>query len=189
MSTYSRPHSLGLVAALAGLMVLTRGSHFGSAALLPDASWAVFFLLGFYFRERTLLPLFLALAAAVDYLAVTQGGVDNYCLTPAYGFLIPAYSVLWLAGRIFAAHHRLELHTLFRFAVTAFAVTFVCEVISSGSFYFFGGRFADTSLQVFGERLVQYFPLDLAGCALYLGGGAALHLLANGTRQPHIAGQ
>ena len=189
MSTYSRRHSLGLVAALAGLMALTRGSHFGSAALLPDASWAVFFLLGFYFRERALLPLFLALAAGVDFVAVGQGGVSNYCLTPAYGFLIPAYFALWLAGRGFARHHRLELHTLPRFAVTALAATFVCEVISSGSFYFLGGRFTDTSMQVFGERLVQYFPLDLVGCALYLGAAAALHLLANNIRQPRVAGQ
>lgn len=188
MSTLSRRHSLGLAAALAALMAITRGSHFGSTALLPDASWAVFFLLGFYFRQRALLPLFLALAAGVDCLAVGQGGVDNYCLTPAYVFLLPAYASLWLAGRSFGARHRLELRTLPRFAVTAFAATFVCELVSSGSFYFLGGRFADASLHEFGSRLVQYFPLDLAGCALYLGCAAALHLLASHARQPRIAG-
>lgn len=179
----SRYGAIILVGALSILMWATRGNHFVSPTHLPDASWAIFFLLGLYFRGRTMLVLFLAQAALIDYVAVTQFGGDNYCLTPAYVFLIPAYSALWYAGRWSAQHFALSARNLPRFVATAFAGTLACEVISSGSFYFLGSRFADTSLAEFGSRLVQYFPGDLGGVALYLGVAALVQLLLAGNHR------
>ena len=83
----SRYRSLALAGALSVLMWLTRGNHSISPTHLPDASWAVFFLVGFYFRDRLLLPLFLAQAVIVDYVAINMFGMDNFCVTPAYLFL------------------------------------------------------------------------------------------------------
>ena len=177
LSTYG---SLALLCALSGLMCVTRGNHFISPAHLPDASWAIFFLVGFYFRQRLLLPLFLAQAALVDYLAITQFGASSFCVTPAYAFLIPAYGALWAAGRWSATHLRAPERNAAWLAASAFAGTLVCELVSSGSFYFLGGRFEDTSLREFGTRLAQYFPGDLGGVALYLGSAALLHLLIAG---------
>jgi hypothetical protein len=189
MNAISRRNTIALGAMLAIVMCLTRGSHFATAYQLPDASWAVFFLIGFYFRQRAILPSFLALAALVDCVSVTQLGVDNYCLTPAYIFLLPAYAALWYAGRWMAKRHALTLRSLPAFAAAAALGALACELISSGSFYFLGGRFADTSLQEFGSRLLQYFPGDLGGTAFYLGCAAAVHLLVSGLRHTHPAAQ
>lgn len=179
----SRYGTLALAGALSVLMWATRGNHFISPTHLPDASWAIFFLLGFYFRQRAMLPLFLAQAALIDYVAITQWGASSFCVTPAYVFLAPAYAALWYAGRRSAQRLEISAHNLPRFAAAAFVGTLVCELISSGSFYFLGGRFADTHLSEFGARLVAYFPGDLGGVALYLGVAALMHLvLAGGQR-------
>ncbi len=178
----SRYGTLALAGALSVLMWVTRGNHFISAAHLPDASWAIFFLLGFRFCQRLLLPLFLLQAAAIDYLAITQFGASDFCVTPAYPFLVPAYGALWLAGRWSARRFQPDVRHLPQLAATALAATFACELVSSGSFYFLGGRFEDTSLREFGARLVQFFPGDLGGVALYLGCAALIRLALAGGR-------
>ena len=53
----------------------------------------------------------------------------------------------------------------------------VCELISSGGFYFFSGRFAETSLIEFGRRLAKYFPLSLESVAFWVGIAMVLHIL------------
>lgn len=185
----SKRSAFVLAAALSVLMWLTRGQHVASLTHLPDASWAIFFLLGFYFRQRIILPLFLAQAALIDYVAITQFGTSDYCVTAAYAFLLPAYSALWLAGHWYAVHYQLHVRTLPLFAAAATLGAFVCELISSGSFYFLGGRFADSSLQEFASRLVQYFPADLSGVALYLGSAALIHILISGAQRSSTAAQ
>ncbi|HEU0188569.1 MAG TPA: hypothetical protein VFQ97_01085 [Gallionella sp.] len=177
MYILSKRNAVILAIALSILMWLTRDHHVATLTHLPDASWAIFFLLGFYFRQRMMLPVFLAQAALADYLAITQFGVDDYCVTAAYPFLIPAYFSLWLAGRWYAARHQFHARSLPRFAAAAVSGTAACEMISSGSFYFLGGRFANTSLTEFASRLAQYFPGNLAGVALYLGIASLIHML------------
>lgn len=135
----SKFSTLALAVALSAVMWMTRGHHAASLTHLPDASWAIFFLAGFYFRQRMLLPLFLAQAALVDYLSIAVVGVDDYCVTAAYAFLLPAYSALWLAGRWYAAHYRFNVRSLPLVAAAATVGAFVCELVSSGSFYFLGG--------------------------------------------------
>lgn len=185
MHTLSTRNTLVLAVALTVLMWATRGHHFMSVTHLPDASWAIFLMLGFYFRQKIMiLPLFLVQAAVIDYVSITHFGVDDYCVTSAYPFLLPAYAALWLAGRWCATHCQLHVRNLPWFAAAALAGTFVCELISSGSFYFLGGRFAGTSLQEFGTRLLQYFPGDLGGVALYLGCAILIHAVLAGIRRP-----
>src|SRR5690554_3136356 len=45
-----------IVLGLAVLMAATRSHHFASVTHLPDASWAVFFLAGFYLRPLWVFP-------------------------------------------------------------------------------------------------------------------------------------
>lgn len=184
MLTLSKQNSIIFASLLSLAMWATRGQHVATLTHLPDASWAIFFLLGIYFRNRLLLPLFLAQAALADFLAVTQFGVSNYCLTPAYPFLIPAYSALWFAGRWFAMHNRTSLQGLAQLLFATAVGTAMCELISSGSFYFLGGRFEGTSLSGFSQMLVQYFPSDLGNVMLYVGAAAAIHMLASSLHRP-----
>ncbi len=95
MITLSARVQIVLGITLATLMAATRGRHFGALEYVPTASWTVFFLAGIYLRSRWIYTAFLAEAALLDFAAITWGGVGSFCVSPAYGFLLPAYGMLW----------------------------------------------------------------------------------------------
>jgi hypothetical protein len=161
--------------ALALLMVLTRGQHLSLAGFMPDASWAVFFLAGVYLRPVWALPAYLLLALGLDLAAVTWGGVSGYCLTPAYLLLVPAQAALWGAGRWYAARHHASWSGLWLLAATVLVASFAAELLASGGFYLFSGRFAELSAAELGSRLLAYYPASLAALAFYVGVAAGLH--------------
>lgn len=162
--------------ALALLMALTRSHHWATLNALPDASWAVFFLAGVYLRALWVAPAMILGAALVDYVAITWGGVSSFCISPAYWLLVPAYGALFLAGRVYASHHRLSWSALPWLMGSVLAGAVLAELFSSGGFYFFSGRFAEPSLGEFIPRLVKYFPSMLSTMAAYLGLAAAIHV-------------
>jgi hypothetical protein len=165
-----------LFLALALLMAATRSHHFASVTHLPDASWAVFFLAGFYLRAGWSFAALLSLAGASDFLAIHFFAVSDFCVSPAYVFLLPAYGSLWLAGRWYAGRYRFNFAGLAWLALGAVGGALAAELLSGGGFYFFSGRFAETSLAVFASRLLQYFPQSLEGMGLYVGTAAIAHI-------------
>lgn len=184
MLTLSHRHQLLIALALASLLIATRGQHFATLHHLPGASWAVFFLAGVYLRPAWIFPALFALVWGLDFaphlasgasLAEILGGGQAFCLTPAYFFLLPAYGALWLAGRWYAARYRFAWPTLVPLAAALVVGAAVCELFSSGGFYFFSGRFHEPTLIEFGARLVKYFPSYLGSLAFYVGIAAAVH--------------
>lgn len=166
------------------LMGITRGYHFTPLEHLPSASWATFFLAGVYVRSRWVFPALLMEAAAIDFAAITWGGVSNFCVSPAYGFLLPAYGTLWLAGHWYANHHRDIITTLIPLTMSVLVGTVVCEVISSGSFYFLSGRFEQTDVSHFALNLTRYYPYSLSSLAFYVFWASMIHIL---TRVPMLS--
>lgn len=162
--------------ALTLLMLLTRSHHWASIDSLPDASWAIFFLLGVYVRALWVVPALIAASVLVDYAAITWGGVSDFCVSPAYWLLVPAYLVLFAGGRFYAHGHRLSLPGLFRLVGVALAAVTVAELLTSGGFYAFSGRFAEPTLAGFVPRFGHYFPPTLGTFALYLGVAAVAHV-------------
>lgn len=171
-----KPGTTGLFLLLVFLMVATRSHHFASVTHLPDASWAIFFLAGFYLRPLWVFAALVGMATASDFLAIRYFSVSDFCVSAAYGFLVPAYGALWFAGRRFKAIYRFHPSALAWLAVYALGGAAICEFFSSGGFYFFSGRFADTTLAEFGARLVRYFPVSLEGMALYLAAAIIVHV-------------
>lgn len=161
----------------ATLMAATRGHHFGVLEYVPTASWAVFFLAGIYLNSLWIFPALLAEAALLDFAAVTWGGIDSFCVSPTYGFLLPAYGMLWGAGRWYARRHREKTATLLPLAVSLFVGIVLCELISSGSFYFFSGRFEQTNLIQFASRLMQSFPWSFSAVLFYTCIACVIHAL------------
>ena len=159
------------------LMILTRGNHFAAFNQLPSASWAVFLLAGFYLSSKWVFPALLILAGSLDYLAITFAGVSSYCVSPAYPLLIPAYGSLWIAGRWCQQRYALKLGSLFPLTIAVTVSTALCTVISSGGFYFFSGRYTDTTLFEFGQRFSLYFPDYLANVVLYVSIAMISHVL------------
>jgi hypothetical protein len=60
----------------------------------------------------------------------------------------------------------------------------VAQLLTSGGFYVFSGRFAEPTLAGFVARVVQYFPPMLGTFALYLGVAAVVHLALAAVYRP-----
>ena len=187
MNVLSNRQQIQLGLLLATLMVITRSQHFASLHHLPEASWAVFLLAGIYLRPLWVFPALCGAAAATDWLAIGVGGESAFCVTPAYTMLVPAYAALWLAGRWYAKRHEDRPATLVTLAGAVLVSALAAELISSGGFYFLGGRFAETSLAEFATRLVQYFPSSLGALTLYVGVAALIHAVVSARVAPGAA--
>lgn len=186
MLSLSKTHQIIIGTVLACLIIATRGHHFASINVLPSASLAVFFLAGLYLRSVWIFAALLALCAGLDFYSVTFAGTSGFCITPAYGFLLPAYGTMWLAGRWFAKRYTFSSKALLPLVGSVAVAATVSELFSSGGFYFFGGRYADPTLAVFGERLVKYFPHQLQGIVFWLSIALITHViltLASNTKQ------
>jgi len=177
MLTLATRHQLTIGTVLVLLVAATRGQHFATLHSLPGASWALFFLAGVYLRPLWALPGLLALTWMLDFAAYAWGGASGFCLTPAYAFLLPAYGALWFAGRWYARRHRFGWRTLLPLSAAVLAGAVVCELFSSGGFYFFSGHFAEPAFTEFGARLVRFFPPYLQSVAFYVGIAAVVHML------------
>jgi hypothetical protein len=173
----TQTRTIAIFVTLAALMAATREYHFGTALHLPDASLAVFLLAGFYL-PRWAFPVLLIEAGLVDYLALNYGGVDGWCFSPAYWFLIPTYFVLWFAGRFYATRYRFSLRSLFEFSAVACAATGAAFLISNASFYLLADYFGNMSPVQYGSRVAQYFLPYLQSAFLYLIAAALLHIAA-----------
>lgn len=165
--------TIAIFATLAVLMAATRFHHFGSAISLPDASLAIFFLGGLYLTRsvRVSLAAFIALiieAGMADYYATSVQGVSDWCMTPAYWFLIPAYGSLWLAGRWLALRHTMEGMGLVWFAVTAWAASSFAFLFSNATFYVFSGLFGGMGAVEFASRVTQYYVSYVSVALLYI---------------------
>jgi len=189
MLTLSTRSQVAIGLALVLLMIITRGHHFASLQNLPGASWAIFFLAGVYLRSAWPLLGFFALSWLLDFAAYTWGGTSGFCLTPAYIFLLPAYSALWFAGRWYANQHQFAWRTFMPLSLSIVVGLSLCELFSSGGFYFFSGRFEETTLVEFGSRLVQFFPMYIESFVFYIGIAMVVHaaftLINNSSNQRH----
>ncbi|MEA3274632.1 MAG: hypothetical protein U9Q81_04920 [Pseudomonadota bacterium] len=184
MSELNTRDQLSIGLALAAVMAFTRGQHIAALGHhLPDATLAVFFLAGLYLRPGWVFPALFAHALLIDVAAVGWGGVSSFCISPAYGFLVPAYGAMWFAGRWYAGCHRFSWSMLAPLSASLLGAAVVAELLASGGFYVFSGRFSNSSILGLGSRLVAYFPTTLAAVALYAVIAAALHSAVVCTRQ------
>ena len=167
-----------LFAVLLLLMIGTRFTHAGSAGVLPDATWAVFFISGFYLSRDwrwSLTALFVA-AVGADYVAIRYCGISNYCLTLSYWSVVPAYSLLWLGGAWLRGHYRRAPRDLARLALSLLVSVTLCFGITHSAFYWMSGRIAQPTLAEWAAVFVQWYPLFLGVTALYVAVGTVVHL-------------
>ena len=164
----TRNRTLAVYALLALAMGATRFHHTGSAIALPDASLAVFFLGGLALRGWRPFVLFLAEAGLIDYIAIAFGGVSDACVSPAYGFLLPAYGAMWAAGRWVAQQEGLRGRSFAVLSAALLGSVSLAFLISDGSFYLLSGYIATPSWSHYGEGVAHYFPAYLGSTAAYV---------------------
>lgn len=161
--------------ALAALMAMTRGQHFATLNL-PSASWAVFLLAGVLLTPRWVFPALFIEASLLDFAAIQWAGVSDWCMSPAYWMLVPAYGSLWLGGRLYAGWHSDRLSSLALLAATVAVSALVCYLFSGGGFLFFSGRYPEPTLGLLVDRIALYYPRYLGSLALYVGLAAILYI-------------
>ncbi len=177
LSTRSR---LAIFLGLGALMAATRLNHFGA---VPDASWAVFFIAGFYLRGsvRWAFPALMATAVAVDYLVITASGQDfwsHYCVSPGYWFLVPAHLSLWLGGSLVRRYYRgLEPNALGLLVLAVFASVALCHGFAQGGFYWLSDSVADPTLAGWAKNYADWFLPYLRTTGVYVALAAVAHVL------------
>jgi len=160
------------------LLIFLTLSRISIIPYLEDASWAVFFLIGFYLRSYIGLPLMMIAAIAIDFAQIAiRGGHQDYYLSPSYFYIIPAYASLWFAGRFFASKYSENLKGLLIFFLSAIVGIIVCHLISSGGYYWMSMNFIELSFTEFITRTLEYLPLALKINLVYLSITAVMHLL------------
>ncbi len=169
---------------LALLMATTRINHFGA---LPDASWAVFFIAGFYLSKqmRWVFPSLMALAVAVDYFVISNTGINfwtHYCVSPGYWFLLPAHFVMWMGGaglaRLALRNNGLALAAL---VPTLLLAVVLCHLFAQGGFYWFSSHwFAEgasgATLAGWWKNYTDWLPAYLTTAAIYVGVASVAHI-------------
>jgi hypothetical protein len=187
--TLSLSRRLGIGALLALAMLATRVNHFEK---IPDASWAIFFVGGFYLRglARWAFPALMALAVAIDAWVITRAGIgfwDHYCVSAGYWFLVPAYAAMWFGGTTVAKHYDgLSPRALGWLAGSFVAAVTACFVVSNGSFYWLSDSVAHATLAGWMENLGDWYLPYAKTAAMYVAGTAFVHVLAT-LVAPHVA--
>jgi hypothetical protein len=153
--------------AFMALMAATRFHHFGSPFALPDASLAIFFLAGLWLGGRYVFTLLLAEAGLIDYLAITQLGVSDYCISQAYVFLLPTYAAMWLGGKWCRQFTQLTASAAIKQLAALVVASSSAFLISNGSFFLFSGRYPDGSWSQYVAGFAAYYPPYMASTLVY----------------------
>lgn len=170
---------LTLLLVASRLHLPTSLTHFGP---VPDASWAVFFIGGFYLRTwtRWAFPLLMAAAVLVDYIVISGQGINfwtHYCVSPAYWFLLPAYFSLWAGGwlvrHFYQGNHGKSLAVLVASLIGAVAA---CHLLSQASFYWISDVVTAPTFAGWWKNYSDWFPSYLRVTAIYVGLAVIVHV-------------
>jgi hypothetical protein len=161
---------------LAAVMLVTRLFHFHYP---PDASWAVFFLSGFYGYRLRAFALLLLEAVAIDYVTTAHLGMSSYCLSTAYALVLPAYAALWLGGRAAARHWQPRRWQRFAWLTAAVLLSVsVCFLLTNGGFYWLSGRHPNPDIAGWANGVAAWYPYFLAVPCTYIGLTLLVHQIA-----------
>lgn len=175
MFELSQKQANWILTGLVALMAATRFDHFGSINTLPDASLAVFFIAGVYVGRFWVFPLLLIETGVIDYVAITQGGVSDYCISGGYAFLIPAYAVMWIGGRQFTDKQLFNVDVAMKMLVSIIVAVSAAFVISNVGFYLYSSNFGELGVWEYTTRVMRYYPPYVTTALLYSTLILALH--------------
>ncbi|MEG1679139.1 MAG: hypothetical protein RR326_03515 [Stenotrophomonas sp.] len=174
------------------LMAGTRLNHF---APVPDASWAVFFIGGFYLRNwtRWAFPLLMGLAVVVDWTVISNQGMNfwqHYCVSAAYWMLIPAYFAMWTGGMLLRRYYRsASLKSLGMLAATVIGSVALCHLIAQGSFYWISASVAEPTFAGWAKNYSDWLLPYMQSAAMYIGAAALVQVVAEAVSKQPAAGR
>lgn len=166
MNRVQTTKNIMIAAAIAFLMLLTRGSHVLTSVSLPDASLALLLIGGLYLRKATWFVLFVVLATVIDFSASAINSWYGFCLTDGYWGMLPTYVVMWIAG-VWLSKQADSLDVV-KCAFAGLLATFLAFVISTQTYYLFSGRFPNNGISETIQYGWNYLPSYLGFTAMYL---------------------
>lgn len=168
LSTPSRVNSqtISVLVSLMLLMLATRFFHVGSAWRLPDASWAVFFIGGFYLSRKYFLLLLIE-AVAIDFAFFVMGG-SQYCLSAAYAFQVPAFAVLWFGGESLRKIEARDAMFFVRGVAYWWVSASAAYLFTNASFYFLSGKASDPTIVNYFSHAQIWYAMFITRPMLYL---------------------
>lgn len=155
-----------IAAAVAFMMLLTRGSHVLTSVSLPDASLALLLIGGLFLRKAAWFALFVTLATAIDFGASAIDSWYGFCLTAGYWGMLPTYAAMWLAGLWLS--RQTDALDVTKYTLAGLVATFVAFVISTQTYYLFSGRFPNTGAMETIQYGWNYLPSFMGFTAMYL---------------------
>ena len=156
------------------LMAATRSHVFSHFTPVPDASWAVFFIGGFYLRgwSRWAFPLLMVLAVGIDWAVITgqgQGFWSHYCVSPGYWLLVPAHLAMWMGGLWLRRNYAgASVPALGRLAASLVATVALCHLFAQGGFYWLSDAVAEPTFAGWAKNYGDWFGPYLQGAAMFV---------------------
>lgn len=163
---FSANKSILVAAAIAFLMLLTRGSHVLTSVSLPDASLALLLIGGLYLRKAVWFALLVILATAIDFGAAAIDSLQAFCLTDGYWGMLPTYAAMWFAGIWLSSQENGLSAAKYTFA--GIISTLAAFLISTQTYYIFSGRFPNSGIIESMQHGWEYLPSYLGFTAMYL---------------------
>jgi hypothetical protein len=150
---FSKSNSFIPAIILLSLMMITRASHFGTSALLPDASIACFFLMGLLLTKMRWFVIGLVLSVVIDFSVTRWMGVSDYCMSIGYWGLIPTYLLVWWMGR------RLNITQadVKTYLIQGWLATSIAFVLSNLFWFMFSDKVSSMSLVDFSTAVAHYY--------------------------------
>ena len=180
---------------LSVLLLLMAGTRINHFAPIPDASWAVFFIGGFYLRNwtRWAFPLLMGLAVVVDWVVISNQGMSfwqHYCVSAAYWMLIPAYFAMWAGGMLLRRYYRsANLKSLGQLAATVIGSVALCHLIAQGSFYWISASVAEPTFAGWAKNYSDWLLPYMQSAAMYIGAAALVQLAVEATIKQSATGR
>lgn len=156
------------------LMAATRSHVFSHFTPVPDASWAVFFIGGFYLRgwARWAFPLLMVLAVAIDWFVITGQGIDfwsHYCVSAGYWFLVPAHLAMWMGGLwLRRGYAGASLAALGKLVLAVVVATAACHLFAQGGFYWLSSSVAEPTVAGWWKNYTDWFLPYLRSTAMFV---------------------
>ena len=152
-----------LLAVLVFIMALTRNSHSLTSLNLPDATFAIFFIGGYSFKNIRWFSFFLLLSTLIDATSSLISPSMNLWQNISYFGVIFAYGAMWLGGFL-SAKNKPSIY----FLTGSMISTTITFVISTQTYNLLSGTFPNITIRESIQTGWEYLPQSLTYTMSYL---------------------
>ena len=152
-----------LLVILVFLMALTRNSHSLTSLSFPDATFAIFFIGGYSFKNIRWFSFLFLLSTLIDATSSFMNPSMNLWHNISYFGLIFAYGVMWLGG-----FFSIKIKSPIYYILNSMIITVIAFIVSTQTFNLLSGSFSNITLQKSIQIGWEYLPQTLIYTMAYL---------------------